>query len=133
MTMTYEAWRASFQDSEQAARAAFSAALERAAEKDSCAAHADRLASWIKQHGWHSDECSALGLDDEGLHKGCSCGLTAAWETPETSLALRDATVAAETLEELAELPKRWEPGELFSEACKLRLRAGEISAGGAS
>lgn len=71
-------------------------------ERDALAAHVERLAAWIKEHGWHPDTCDILDLDEQGCHKSCSCGLGAINDTPETSLARRDLLMKAEALEDQA-------------------------------
>ncbi|KFF50480.1 hypothetical protein GY26_02005 [Gammaproteobacteria bacterium MFB021] len=53
MIMTYEAWRVSFQDAEQAARAAFRLAQEQAAKITRAQALADEQ---LVDHSSHTDE-----------------------------------------------------------------------------
>lgn len=48
------------------------------------------LRDWIFANSMHDDSCDALGLDENGLHCACSCGLTDALSTPQDLSALRE-------------------------------------------
>ena len=92
MNMTYEAWRASFQDSEQAARAAYEAAAKHAAERDA-------IAAWAEEA--HRELSACQSVTHQLAHHGEMC-----WDysrdakavldrKPEISLAQRDASMQA--------------------------------------
>ncbi|WFF40424.1 hypothetical protein EVC62_02305 [Salinicola endophyticus] len=131
MTMTYEAWRVSFQDAEQAARAAYEAAAKHAAERDA-------LAAWAEEA--HRELSACQSVTHQLAHHGEMC-----WDysrdakavlnrKPEISLAQRDARVAAEALREAADYADRMANGyRAHIAAAELRRKADEIREGAAA
>ncbi len=96
--MSYEAWRITFQDSEQAAKAAYQALQQAQEERAAMAAHVERIISeWNAGEDIFSDEwINRMGDIVE--------------DAPTTSLAQRDAEKQAEAVNEFAK--EAWE--EIF-------------------
>lgn len=121
--MTYEAWRASFQDSEQAARAAYEAATKHATERDA-------IAAWAKEA--HRELSACQSVTHQLAHHGEMC-----WDysrdakavldrRPEISLALRDACMQAKGARLVAE--KAWERTQWETLGITPQEQAGNLS-----
>ncbi|MGQ7245490.1 hypothetical protein ACUN9V_18780 [Salinicola sp. V024] len=116
MTMTYEAWRISYQSAEQAARAAYDAAVKNAAARDALAAHVERLT----QIGNCADMC-AFGVTRES-----ELWVEACEDAPETSLAQRDIAMQAKGARLVAE--KAWERTQWQTLGVTSQEKAGNLA-----
>ncbi|WP_110641069.1 hypothetical protein [Salinicola sp. CPA57] len=94
MSLSYEAWRITFQSSEQAARAAYQAATKHAAECDALAAHVDRLTDLLKEHHGDFIGDGSESWDEEDWDGRVAFALE---DTPEISLAQRDEQIRDHT------------------------------------